>query len=158
MSSDLGFHMTYCPGDIPSGSFYLIIVYLFKNLLCIFAFMSNIITGRSLWVRKSLVYLCIRRSSTFLYLFGYEPVNQGGLNVLRPILSISGSSASVFFIAGVMSRGLEVVVSWIRLAFMMYCSSERVSALLGREPVMDTILGENYLCLLIVWVFSVPCL
>ena len=54
--------------------------------------------------------------------------------------------------------GPEVVVSCRRLALVMYCSSERVSALSGREPVMDTIFRENYLCLLIVWVFSVPCL
>ena len=57
-----------------------------------------------------------------------------------------------------MSEGPEVVFLWRRLALMMYCSSERVSDLSGREPVMDTSLEGNYLCLLIVLVFSVPCL
>ena len=83
-------------------------------------------------------------------------MQKGKLNLLHTISTSSGSRASVFNISGVISEGIKEVVSWRRFPLVMYCSSERGSNLLGRKPVTETIFGGNYLCLILVWVFSMP--
>ena len=67
-----------------------------------------------------------------MYLLGKWPVHQGKLNLLHLIYDISGSSASVFTISGVISEGPEDVVSWRRLNLVMYFSNEMGLDFLGR--------------------------
>ena len=130
--------MPYCSGDITSRYSAWFIAYHPRDLLCIFTFMSDRSMRRSLQIRQSLGYLCIRRSSTFLYLLGEYPVHQGKLNLLHPISASSGSIVSDFTIAGGISEGPEEVVSQRRLTLVMYCSSERGSDFFARNPVIET--------------------
>ena len=64
-------------------------------------------------------------------------MHQGKLNLLHPISGSSGSSASVFIIAGVMYEGPEGGVSRSRLNSVIYCPNEMVSALLVIEPIIE---------------------
>ena len=64
-------------------------------------------------------------------------MQQGKLNLLHPISNSSGPRASIFFISGVMSEGMEGGVSQRRLNSVIYCPSEMGLALLGIEPVME---------------------
>ena len=85
-------------------------------------------------------------------------MHQYKLNLLCPISASSGSSTNIFTISGVMSEGTEEFVSWRRLNLVIYCSNDRSSDFSGIDLVMETIYGGNYLCLLLVRVFAVPCL
>ena len=64
-------------------------------------------------------------------------MHQGKLNLLYPISDVSGSRASIFTIAGVMSEGASGFVSQRRLNSVIYFPNEMGSALLGIEPVME---------------------
>ena len=64
-------------------------------------------------------------------------MQQGKLSLLHPISDSSGSSASVFTIAGVMSEGPDGDVSRRWLNSVIYCPNEMGSVLLGIDPVTE---------------------
>ena len=65
-------------------------------------------------------------------------MHRSKLFLLCPISDGSGYSASIFTISRVMSEGAEEVVSWRRLALLMYFSNERGSDFLVKELMMET--------------------
>ena len=70
-------------------------------------------------------------------------MHQVKLKFLHNISASSGSSASVFTIARLVSEGPEEIYSCRRLTLVMYCSNERGSVLSVRETVMETSFGRK---------------
>ena len=64
-------------------------------------------------------------------------MHQVNINLLHPIYVISGSSASIFTIPGVMYEGLEEIVSRRRVTVVIYLSKYMGLDLLGREPLIE---------------------
>ena len=80
-----------------------------------FASISNISMGRSLWVQLPLGSLLIRRSRPLRYRFGKYPVRHGKLNLRHPISASSESRTSVLIAVGVTLESPDHVPSlvWI---------------------------------------------
>ena len=70
-------------------------------------------------------------------------MNQVKLNLLHPISSSSGSSASVFPFSGVMSEGPEEVCFLKTVNFVDVLLKKRDSDLSGRETVTETSLWRK---------------